>query len=332
MRRKRLPGTSAKRGFTLIELLMVMAIMGILASLLIGAYQGSRESMRKRLAVADLERLANACEMYQSFYGELPVPDGDDTENFEIYEQLQTLGNEVRRRTKPLVWSEERRNGVGSMLDPWSRPYVFKLVDVDLEEKEEAQVVYVSVDHNNGPDPTNWDQLSVLGRSEFKLVPGSSYFKIFNTEDHPENTAHNVVADAVKFVRVSDAMEYIYSPIGTATLKPTVTVTAGSITINTDWGWDYYNDPPIGGADNYYTWRSSTGNRGSVTYPAPGPTEELYEIYYWHRDQNTPDMPIELYFKFSPGDRPVFRIYSVGSNGVDNDAVPDDIVRDVTAE
>ena len=330
MRRKRLPGASAGRGFTLIELLMVMAIMGILASLLIGAYQGSRQSMRKRLANADLERLANACEMYQGFYGELPAPDGDDAENFEIYEQLQTLGNEVRRRTKPLVWSNERRNGAGSMLDPWGRPYVFNLVEVSLEEEVRNQTVYVDINHNC--QDTGWDQLSVLGRDQFKLVPGDSWLKIWNDENYPENTDDNVVADAVKFVRVSDATEYIYSPVGIATLKPTIAVTAGSITLNGDYGWDYYNGNPIGGGDNYYAWRSNVGNRGSATYPAPGPAEEMYEIFYWHRASGTPDMPITLRFKFSPGDRPVFRIYSLGPNGVDNDAAPDDIARDVTAE
>ena len=327
-KRKRLPGAPEKRGFTLIELLMVMAIMGILASLLIGAYQGSRESMRKRLANADLERLANACEMYQGFYGELPAPDGDETENFEIYEQLQTLGNEVRRRTKPLVWSEERRNGVGSMLDPWGRPYVFKMVEVSLEEEVKTQVVYVDVNHDCVT--TGWDQLTVLGRTEFKLVPGESYFKIFNTENCPEDDWDNVVADAVKFVRVSDGLETVFSPIDAGTEKPTVEVSAGSITASSDWGYDnrVLGNP---GGDNYYSWRRA--NIGAVVYSWPtAGAEELYEIFYWHRACGTPDMPIELKFKFSPGDRPVFRIYSLGENGVDNDATSDDIVRDVTAE
>lgn len=58
-----------KRAFTLIELVVVVAIIGILATLVmvnyIGAQAKSRDSKRK----ADVEAIASALEMYKSTYG-----------------------------------------------------------------------------------------------------------------------------------------------------------------------------------------------------------------------------------------------------------------------
>jgi len=119
--------TPKRRGFTLIELLVVIAIMGVLAGLLVAATIRSKRAAQLRMAWAQLETLAVACENYQAWYGALPPLDADDTENFEVYRALTWPG----ARGRSLVgWSEKNLNDKGSMVDPWRTTYRFKVTSV----------------------------------------------------------------------------------------------------------------------------------------------------------------------------------------------------------
>lgn len=55
-----------KKGFTLIELLIVIAIIGVLSSLLMANFIGIRERARDTQRKSDLRQLQSALEMYRS--------------------------------------------------------------------------------------------------------------------------------------------------------------------------------------------------------------------------------------------------------------------------
>ena len=67
---------SARRGFTLVELLVVVAIIGILVSLLFPALQAVRQSARKTKCSANLRQVILATLTFET--GKLQFPAGDD--------------------------------------------------------------------------------------------------------------------------------------------------------------------------------------------------------------------------------------------------------------
>ncbi len=79
-----------KKAFTLIELLVVIAIIAILASLLLPALRGARETARRIGCVSNLRQIGLASHLYASDYGTFP-PTGyghpriwENLSNYEI--------------------------------------------------------------------------------------------------------------------------------------------------------------------------------------------------------------------------------------------------------
>jgi general secretion pathway protein G len=62
-----------KKGFTLIELLVVIVIIGILMSVLLVSYQGTRVTARDGKRKADLEQIRSALELYHADCGQYPA-------------------------------------------------------------------------------------------------------------------------------------------------------------------------------------------------------------------------------------------------------------------
>lgn len=58
---------STKKGFTLIELLIVIAIIGVLASIVLVSMGGARAKARDAVRAADMRQIASAMEL---FYGD----------------------------------------------------------------------------------------------------------------------------------------------------------------------------------------------------------------------------------------------------------------------
>lgn len=66
---------SSRRGFTLIELLIVIAIIGVLSTLLMVNFVGIRQRARDAQRKSDLRQIQSALEMYRSDVGSYPVVD-----------------------------------------------------------------------------------------------------------------------------------------------------------------------------------------------------------------------------------------------------------------
>jgi type II secretion system protein G len=61
-----------QRGFTLMELLIVIAILGILATIGLGSFRSSQIKGRDAQRKSDLSQIQKALEMYYNDYGEYP--------------------------------------------------------------------------------------------------------------------------------------------------------------------------------------------------------------------------------------------------------------------
>jgi type II secretion system protein G len=63
-------------GFTLVELLVVMAIIGILATVVVGGFRSSQTKGRDTQRKGDLKEIANALELFYQDYGRYPTASG----------------------------------------------------------------------------------------------------------------------------------------------------------------------------------------------------------------------------------------------------------------
>ena len=66
------PRSLARRGFTLIEILLVIAVIGILSTLMFSLFKAAKNGNNKAKARGEIQGLSMACEVYKKTYGDYP--------------------------------------------------------------------------------------------------------------------------------------------------------------------------------------------------------------------------------------------------------------------
>ena len=93
-----------KAAFTLIELLMGIAILGVLAAITFGVFQGVKDSQNRARAKAELSVLSQALERFKSKYGDYPwTAVGSDPSNFDPNNQMMVAKENSARLLNALM-------------------------------------------------------------------------------------------------------------------------------------------------------------------------------------------------------------------------------------
>ncbi|HHH12272.1 MAG TPA: prepilin-type N-terminal cleavage/methylation domain-containing protein, partial [Candidatus Moranbacteria bacterium] len=87
-------GKATKKGFTLIELLIVIAIIGILASIILVNLAGARAKARDAERLTQIKSVQNALELYFLDNNRYPYSDYDGCGGWDVGNQdRQFIGN-----------------------------------------------------------------------------------------------------------------------------------------------------------------------------------------------------------------------------------------------
>lgn len=119
-----------KSAFTLIELLIVIAIIGILMSLLFPAVNSAIDAARKAQAKNDVTQIATAVIAYETEYGRLPT--NTTTVSKTLVDTL--AGITTNDNTRGIVFLEVQaakkgKSGTNSLgfVDPWTTNVVYSI-------------------------------------------------------------------------------------------------------------------------------------------------------------------------------------------------------------
>jgi len=122
-----------RKAFTLIELLIVIAIIGILMSLLFPAASSAIDAARKAQAKNDVTQIAAAVVAYEAEYGKLPGTGTSDQTTDVNSALVNTLVGQSGNTNNPrqIVFLEIQAakkgksgtNGSGNFVDPWGGSY-----------------------------------------------------------------------------------------------------------------------------------------------------------------------------------------------------------------
>jgi general secretion pathway protein G len=133
-----------KAGFTLIEMIVVIAIIGILATLVVVRYSGQTDQAKVAAAKSQLAQLEGAVITFHSHVGRLPA----------------SLAELVEKPSNATHWQEGGYlKGKSVPKDPWGNEYVYKvngrrfeIISLGADGKEGGSGVDADLS-NEGPEP-----------------------------------------------------------------------------------------------------------------------------------------------------------------------------------
>jgi general secretion pathway protein G len=100
-------------GFTLIEMIVVIAIIGVLATIIVVKYSGQTDQAKVAAAKSHLSQLESAVVSFEAHNGRLP----------------QSLSELVERPGNAPNWQEGGYLKAKALpLDPWGREYVYRVL------------------------------------------------------------------------------------------------------------------------------------------------------------------------------------------------------------
>ena len=137
---KKTQSVRKQRGFTLIELMVVLAIIGILASLVVPNILGRADDARMTAAKTDVGNLMQALKLYKL-----------DNQRFPTAEQgLQALVTKPTTEPVPNNWKSYLDK---LPTDPWGKPYQY----LNPGLKSEVDVMSWGADGQTGGEGVNAD-------------------------------------------------------------------------------------------------------------------------------------------------------------------------------
>jgi len=137
---KKTQSVRKQRGFTLIELMVVLAIIGILASLVVPNILGRADEARMTAAKTDVGNLMQALKLYKL-----------DNQRFPTAEQgLQALVTKPSTEPVPTNWKSYLDK---LPTDPWGKPYQY----LNPGLKSEVDVMSWGADGQTGGEGVNAD-------------------------------------------------------------------------------------------------------------------------------------------------------------------------------
>lgn len=114
------------KNFTLIEMLIVIAIIGILVSLLMPVVDNIRTKASETEAKSEIQSIKTAIKSYEMTYGVLPA----DSENPDYSKLINSLQGDNARG---IMFLDPQEGEKGTFVDPWEKNYQ----------------VYLDADYNN---------------------------------------------------------------------------------------------------------------------------------------------------------------------------------------
>ena len=137
---KKTQSVRKQRGFTLIELMVVLAIIGILASLVVPNILGRADDARMTAAKTDVGNLMQALKLYKL-----------DNQRFPTAEKgLQALVTKPSTEPVPTNWKSYLDK---LPTDPWGKPYQY----LNPGLKSEVDVMSWGADGQTGGEGVNAD-------------------------------------------------------------------------------------------------------------------------------------------------------------------------------